>query len=335
LSPNAKLLYAEITSLCKKKGYCWAGNAYFAELYEISERTVASWISALKKAGYIFTHYSYKPGKKEIDSRFISIVDMEVVKKSSPRGDQNFTTYGRNLQEVVKNSSKGGDQNFLDNIKDLNNKSSSSSEILKIKEAAAEIPQIDKKEEVDNAQDVLTASTDAPEPSEEEISNLKQFFKQINSQLIFDNTFYHKALNFMTTHDLDSGYISWMYEFCLKKRPLEISGYYYSVFFESRLVELYRESARPAPVFTISCPVCGLDHDDTDQACPQCALEKSHLHFPAEIARQKKLYSLPEDFRKAYEEELTALFKEGAGTNFLESNQKRKILEQKYGLEAG
>ena len=40
LSSTAKLLYSEITSLCRKKGYCWANNSYFAELYEIGRAHV-------------------------------------------------------------------------------------------------------------------------------------------------------------------------------------------------------------------------------------------------------------------------------------------------------
>jgi len=50
---NAKLLYAEISSLTDARGYCWASNAYFERLYDLSERTIVRLIRALEKAGYI------------------------------------------------------------------------------------------------------------------------------------------------------------------------------------------------------------------------------------------------------------------------------------------
>ena len=53
IPPNAKLLYGEITALSNEQGFCWAGNTYFAALYEVSESTVTRWVTALKKAGYI------------------------------------------------------------------------------------------------------------------------------------------------------------------------------------------------------------------------------------------------------------------------------------------
>lgn len=55
LLPNAKLLFVEITSLCRQQGYCWATNSYFAELLGASERTVTRWIKLLCDKGYCFT----------------------------------------------------------------------------------------------------------------------------------------------------------------------------------------------------------------------------------------------------------------------------------------
>ena len=53
LPPNAKLLYAEISSLTDATGYCFASNLYFEQLYELSERTVIRLLNALKSRGYI------------------------------------------------------------------------------------------------------------------------------------------------------------------------------------------------------------------------------------------------------------------------------------------
>lgn len=53
LTPNAKLLYGEISALIGAEGYCYASNGYFADVYKFSERTVTSLIANLKENGYI------------------------------------------------------------------------------------------------------------------------------------------------------------------------------------------------------------------------------------------------------------------------------------------
>lgn len=55
LSANAKLLYGEITALCNEKGYCETKSKYFADLYEVSERSARNWIKQLEDYGYILS----------------------------------------------------------------------------------------------------------------------------------------------------------------------------------------------------------------------------------------------------------------------------------------
>lgn len=96
LVPNAKLLYGEITALCNEKGYCWASNQYFAELYNVSDRTIKNWISQLVDKGYIQRSVKYREGTKEIEQRKLFI-----------GSEHNFTT--------------PSEKNFLDNNTSINN----------------------------------------------------------------------------------------------------------------------------------------------------------------------------------------------------------------------
>lgn len=73
LTPNAKLLYAEITALAKKDGSCWASNKYFSELYNVSTVTVSRWISSLVDNSFIIRKIVYKKGTKQIDKRYLQL----------------------------------------------------------------------------------------------------------------------------------------------------------------------------------------------------------------------------------------------------------------------
>lgn len=53
LKPNEKLLYAVITSLANKEGYCFAKNSYLADKLEAQPHTVSKWISHLKECGFV------------------------------------------------------------------------------------------------------------------------------------------------------------------------------------------------------------------------------------------------------------------------------------------
>ena len=53
LTPNAKILYTELSALTNKSGYCHATNNYFATLYDVSERAISQWFKELSNFGFI------------------------------------------------------------------------------------------------------------------------------------------------------------------------------------------------------------------------------------------------------------------------------------------
>lgn len=50
---SAKVLYAELSALAEADGYCWAGNDYFAKVFQMTEKSIREQLHALDEAGYI------------------------------------------------------------------------------------------------------------------------------------------------------------------------------------------------------------------------------------------------------------------------------------------
>ena len=74
LKANEKLLYAIITSLACKEGYCFASNKYLAEKLDVNPKTVSSWISDLRDKGFIMLEL-IRNKNKQIIQRKIYIND--------------------------------------------------------------------------------------------------------------------------------------------------------------------------------------------------------------------------------------------------------------------
>lgn len=102
LTPTAKLLYGEITSLCDREGYCWATNNYFSKLYKTSDKTITRNLNLLEQKGYINIFYQLKGAIK-----------------------QRFITMDKNVFERTKKSFDEGQKcpinNISNNIKEINN----------------------------------------------------------------------------------------------------------------------------------------------------------------------------------------------------------------------
>ncbi len=106
LSANAKLLYGEITALCNEKGYCWATNEYFANLYDVSKVSISNWISQLVKKNYLYSEIIYKDGSKEILHRCLKIIDYPIKENFNTPIKENFkenNTYNNNTYNKKEN----------------------------------------------------------------------------------------------------------------------------------------------------------------------------------------------------------------------------------------
>ena len=71
LTPLERLLLISILSLCKQKGYCWATNEYFAELFNVRKQTISKSISSLSKNNYI--ELKFDNSEKNSSKRIIKI----------------------------------------------------------------------------------------------------------------------------------------------------------------------------------------------------------------------------------------------------------------------
>src|SRR5690606_26366125 len=103
LTDGAKLLYGEITALCNEKGYCWANNSYFSELYGVSKVTISNWIRQLREKGYIESEIIYKEGTKEIDKRYIKILNDPIKENLNTPIKENFKENNTDINNTFNN----------------------------------------------------------------------------------------------------------------------------------------------------------------------------------------------------------------------------------------
>lgn len=120
LSANAKLLYGEITALSNEKGYCWATNGYFADLYGVSLGSISNWIGDLEKAGYIKRKVIRDKNKAVIRREiYISVAvqnsnEEENLNEEEQAKENSDDTSPKNLRDPIKENYKTSPKNLRD-----------------------------------------------------------------------------------------------------------------------------------------------------------------------------------------------------------------------------
>ena len=105
LKPNQKILYAIITSLSNKEGYCYATNRYLAEKLGVEPNTVSGWITDLKRKEFIKVEL-IRNEKNQIKQRKIYINDATY---------KDYKVYPYNIKNVESILKKSKGNNIINN----------------------------------------------------------------------------------------------------------------------------------------------------------------------------------------------------------------------------
>jgi hypothetical protein len=114
LKPIERLIYAEITCLTNNKGYCWAGNEYFSNLFEISNRSVSRHINQLKYFEFISISMT-RDSSSKVEKRTIKLTKSTIDKTVAPHRQNCPTPIDKTVQYNNKNNNNKKEKDILFN----------------------------------------------------------------------------------------------------------------------------------------------------------------------------------------------------------------------------
>ncbi|EGC82548.1 conserved phage C-terminal domain-containing protein [Anaerococcus prevotii] len=110
LTPSQVMVFAEISQLSRKKGYCYASNTYLSEKMNMGRMTIIRAISKLKELRYIETENIYEENSQEVKLR-------KILLDSGTKMKQGGT---KTIQGVVSKCNKGGIK--MEPVRNISNK---------------------------------------------------------------------------------------------------------------------------------------------------------------------------------------------------------------------
>jgi hypothetical protein len=164
----------------------------------------------------------------------------------------------------------------------------------------------------DKQADVVVSKTEkkpeATAAGSEAIQKLKNELMALDRQLVFDLRFYPKAAGYLAEKQLGAAYPAWLYEECRKRKPENLRGLFYALFFQADMLALFQEQEQkqqsPAPAV---CPVCGAAYEPNGAQCPQCDFNRADGSDEGKVRRHKQYCLLSPEDRVACEQEQSEL----------------------------
>jgi len=121
ISIKAKRLYALISSLCKKEGYCWASNKFLSETLNIPLSTIRFSLKKLEKGKWIQSEVNKEEGNvRKIFLRMPNLYN-QYIKKEPPLCQTISIPYANALEQKKQSYANALEQKIPNNNIDNNN----------------------------------------------------------------------------------------------------------------------------------------------------------------------------------------------------------------------
>ena len=327
LKGNELIMYALIHGFCQdKKSVYSLSFDYLQKWLNASRDTVAAVLASLLKKGLIdrevrevrgnVKKYNYWTKASRIS--FDELIAETEIHQSENRTGENSTSQNSGLvtsqNSGLVTSQKIGLNNSLNNTLNIN--SSSETEFK---------PDSEKKS--------------VGQKEEEPFLNFIK--KKFGSAQIFTKDFKKKFENHLQNNQIShaetENYLNFVYELCQKKKPSNMSAYFFTTCLNDVTAANYihqKINGAPEKKKNFRCPVCGCMHS-TYEDCPKCGLDINKRNDDEVISILKKAQNLHPEQRHKLDEEMAALtmeFMTISPNRWPEQNQRRKQIYAKYGL---
>jgi hypothetical protein len=189
--------------------------------------------------------------------------------------------------------------------------------------------------------DKLSKNTVAAPPEKTAVGfrnekELRKEFEHLHASLVFDKDFYKRAISFMAELDVNSDYISWLFDYVRNKKPDSVRGLYYTLFFKPDILHLFLKRSVVTPegksikqINMIDCPSCKTLHDESLDSCPSCGLAKEHRTDEKEIHIAQKINMLSPEEKKEFQNDILTIYKKSVEL-YITPQKMQEIIYKKY-----